>query len=109
MSAAKVWEDYSPHQATKKRRQEQNKQIWQDLHSTWLKKNSAKESKVQPAKEEANESCGSRTGSNMMSRSEPNPHWLAVGHKTTNEATNVGRCLGDAILLRVLASVNGRQ
>ena len=54
-------------------------------------------------------SSASPIGSNMMSRSKPNPCWLAVGHKTTNEAASVGRCIGDGILLHVPTSVNGRQ
>ena len=58
---------------------------------------------------EVSESSISPTGSNMMSRSEPNPHWLEVGHEATNEAANVGRCIGDGILLHVFATVNGRQ
>ena len=59
---------------------------------------------MQPAKEEVSES-----GSNTMSRSEPNPYWLAVGHETTNEPASVGTCIGDGILLHVPTSVNGRQ
>ena len=74
-----------------------------------VKENSVEESTVQPANEEASESSVSPTGSDMMSRSEPTPHQLAVGHETTNEAANIGRCIGDGILLRVPASVNGRQ
>ena len=45
----------------------------------------------------------------MMTRSETNQHWLAVGHETTKEAVSFGHCIRDGILLRVPASVNGRQ
>ena len=45
-------------------------EIWQELHSTWLKKMSIEESSVQPATEEENEFSVSPTKSSMMIKSE---------------------------------------
>ena len=44
----------------------------------------------------------------MMAISELNQHWLVVGHETTNEAANIGRCVDDGVLLCVRACVAGR-
>ena len=93
----------------KQRRQEQNRKIWQELHSTWLKTDTTEDQSVQPATEKEKEFSVSPTDSSMMTRSEAEQHWLAVGHETTNEAVSVGRCIGDGILLRVPASVHGRK
>ena len=93
----------------KQRRQEQNRKIWQELHSTWLKTKSVEDSTVQPATEEVMETSVSPTRSQMMIRSAKNQHWLAVGHETTDEAASVGRCIGDGVLLRVSANINGRR
>ena len=57
---------------------------------------------VQPVIGKEKESSVSPTGSTMMTG-------LQWGHETMQEAANVGRCIGDGILLRVLASVHGRQ
>ena len=64
---------------------------------------------MQPANEEAMEISVSPAGSQRMIRSEKNQHWLAVGHETADEAASVGRCIGDGVLLRVPASINGRR
>ena len=64
---------------------------------------------VQPATEEVIETSVSPTRSQMMIRSAKNEHWLVVGHETTDEAASGGRCIGDGVLLRVFASINGRR
>ena len=64
---------------------------------------------VQPANEEVMETSVSPTRSQMMIRSAKNQHWLAVGHETTDEAASGGRCIGDGVLLRMSASINGRR
>ena len=63
---------------------------------------------MQPTNEEQNESSMTPTNSTMMKRSQTTQNWLVVGHETTNEAANIGRCVDDGILLQVHASIAGR-
>ena len=56
----------------KQRRQERNKQIWQELHTTWLKKYSMEDPSVQPAMEKVTESSMTPTNSAMIQRSNEN-------------------------------------
>ena len=58
----------------KQRRQERNKQIWQELHTTWLKKDSMEDPSVQPAMEKVTESSMTPADSDMIQRSNENQY-----------------------------------
>ena len=68
----------------KQRRQQRNKQIWQELHTTWLKKDSAEDQSVQPTEEKVTETSMTPTGSDGMKRSNENQYWLAVSQEAMN-------------------------
>ena len=58
----------------KQRRQEHNKQIWQELHTTWLKKDSMEDPSVQPAMEKVTKSSMTPADSAMIQRSNENQY-----------------------------------
>ena len=54
----------------KHRCQEQNRKIWQELHSTWLKIDTSEDQSMQPANEETSKSNVSPADLKQMTRSE---------------------------------------
>ena len=93
----------------RQRRQQRNKQIWQELHTTWLKKDSTEDQSVQPAEEKVTETSMTPTGSDMMKRSNENQYWLAVSQESVNQAASIERCVSDGVLFRVPARITGRS
>ena len=96
---------------TKQRRQQrraENSRIWQALHATWQKRESAENSTTQATTKEEKSSVPP-AGEELLREATADQHWLAVGHDYHDEAASVGRSVSDGVLFKIAVHISGRK